>query len=139
MVNNTTNSLIIPRDIYLEMLNYCQEKYPLEACGILAGRANEVFAIYKMTNVEESSVKYRMDAKEQFQVMKDIREKSLSLVAIFHSHPVAPPYPSSTDLSLAFYEDSFYIIISFTDNKITTKAFKIIMQKDVEEIEIIIK
>ncbi len=121
------------------MLNYCKEIYPIEACGILAGTVNEVFAIYKMTNVEESSLRYRLDPKEQFQVMKDVRERNLIITAIFHSHPYAPPYPSSTDLSLAYYEDSFYVIVSFLNNEVKTKAFKIIMQKHIEEIEIIIK
>lgn len=132
-------TLIIHKRIYDEMLNYCKEIYPIEACGILAGTANEVFAIYKMTNVEGSSLRYRLDPKEQFQVMKDIRGKNLIITAIFHSHPFAPPYPSSTDLSLAYYEDSFYVIVSFLNNEVKTKAFKIIMQKHIEEIEIIIK
>lgn len=117
------------------MLAHCREGLPDEACGILAGRGNEVSHIYLMTNAERSPVSYLMDSGEQFRVMRDLRELNLSMVAIFHSHPASAPYPSHKDVSLAFYEDSFYVIVGLTEETPVVKAFSI---KDgaVKEIEI---
>ncbi len=120
------NQLIIPAHIFDEMLAHCREAHPNEACGILAGRGNEVLKIYKMNNIENSPVSYFMDSREQFRVMKDMREKSLSMIAIFHSHPASAAYPSPKDVSLAFYEDAVYVIASLAGKEPEVKAFSII-------------
>ncbi|MBZ0157226.1 MAG: M67 family metallopeptidase [Alphaproteobacteria bacterium] len=106
--------LIIPKDIFDAMLAHCREGYPNEVCGILAGSDGEVLKLYRMTNVEPSPVSYLMDAKEQFAVLKDMREKGLTMLAIFHSHPASPAYPSPKDVSLAFYDDCVYLIIGLS-------------------------
>ncbi len=121
------------------MINYCYACLPNEACGILGGIGPDIKEIYKMTNIENSSVTYMMDPAEQFKIMKIIRMNNLSLTAIFHSHPSSPAYPSPKDTSLAFYEDSFYVIISISDKLPETKAFSIKRQKEIQEVEILIK
>jgi proteasome lid subunit RPN8/RPN11 len=127
--------LILPEQILQEMLVHCKEGYPNEVCGILAGRENEVSKIYKMTNIESSPVSFFMDSGEQFKVMKDMREKNLSMLAIYHSHPSSPIYPSGRDVSLAFYEDAVYVIVGLMDREPVVKAFSI-KNKKIEEIEI---
>ena len=131
-------SLIISKRIYDEMLSHCKEAYPNEACGILAGKGNEASKIYKMTNTEKSPVSYFMDSKEQFKVMKDLREKNLSMLAIFHSHPSSPAYPSAKDLNLAFYEDSIYIIVSLIESEPVMKGY-LIKEGKIKEVTIAVK
>lgn len=117
------------------MIAHCKEGYPNEVCGILAGKGNEVSRLYRMRNVEGSPVSYLMDSKEQFQVMKALRDEGLSMVALFHSHPESPAYPSAKDVELAFYEDSAYVIVSLSGGQTVAKAFSI-LNGAVEEIEI---
>lgn len=119
------NHLIIPEQIFNEMLAHCREGCPSEVCGILAGKDNQVSKIYRMTNAENSPVSYMMDSKEQFKVMKDMRENNLSMVAIYHSHPSSPAYPSQKDVSLAFYDDAVYVIVSLMEDKPNVKAYTI--------------
>lgn len=130
--------LIIPKQIFSEMLAYCKECYPNEACGILAGKENEVSKIYKMTNIEGSPVSYMIDSKEQFQVMKDMRQNTLSMLAIFHSHPTSTAYPSAKDVELAFYDDVVYIIISLLEKKPVVKGYSI-SSADIKEVTLIIE
>ena len=131
----TADDLIIPSHIFNDMLAHCRQGYPNEVCGILAGRDNRVSKLYRMANTENSPVNYMMDSKEQFKVMKDMRENSLSMVAIYHSHPASPPYPSQTDMNLAFYDDAVYIIISLIEDKPVVKAYNI-RGKVEEEVDI---
>lgn len=133
------NKLQIPQKIYEEMINYCKACFPNEACGILGGVGFNIKKIYTITNTENSPVSYMMDASEQFRIMKDMRRNNLSLAAIFHSHPSSPAYPSPKDLDLAFYEDSFYVIVSLMNNAPETRAFIIKRQKEIVEMEILIK
>ncbi|TAL25726.1 MAG: M67 family peptidase [Nitrospirae bacterium] len=130
-----SDKLCIPKGIFEDMLLHCREAYPNEACGILAGKGKEVLKIYKMTNIENSPVSYFMDSREQFKVMKDIRENNLSMLAIFHSHPSSPAYPSAKDLTLASYEDSVYIIVSLMGKEPVAKGYSM-REGKIEEVGI---
>lgn len=130
--------LVVPVSIFDEMLAHCKQGRPNEACGILAGKAGEVSKIYKMTNVENSPVIYEMDSRELFKVTKEIRENRLSLLAIFHSHPATPAYPSKKDISIAFYEDAIYIIISLREETPEVRGFTI-REGAVTEAEVIVR
>jgi len=129
------NELIIPDKLFEEMLGHCRKGYPNESCGILAGKGKQISKVYKMTNSKNSPDLYVMDAKEQFAVMKDIREQNLSMIAIFHSHPDSTAYPSQTDVRLAFYDDAIYVILSLTEKEPVVKAF-LIAEGAIEEVVI---
>ena len=127
--------LFIPADIYNEMLIYCKDHLPDEACGILAGLGEQVTAIHKMTNSDSSPTSYMMDPAEQFIAMKEIRKNGLQIVALFHSHPVSEPKPSQKDRELAFYDDSAYLIVGLESGCPDVKAY-MIKEGDVAEISI---
>jgi proteasome lid subunit RPN8/RPN11 len=129
------NQLVIPRHIFDDMIVFCREGYPCEACGILAGKGCEVSRLYRMRNVENSPVSYLMDSTDQFRVLKELRKNGLSIVALFHSHPSSAAFPSAKDVELAFYEDSAYVIVSLSGRKPSASAF-FIRNGTIEEVEI---
>ncbi len=129
--------LVIPRHLVNEIISHCREVYPNEACGILAGKGRIVQKVYKMINIENSGVSYMMEPGEQFVVMKDIRKQGLEMAAIYHSHPHADAFPSVKDISLAFYSDSLYVVVSLIYEKPVIKAFEI-RAGIVREVEILI-
>lgn len=114
--------LTIVKEIYEEMINHCIDFLPYEACGILAGKG-KVTDIYKIRNIEPSSTSYFMDPLEQLRAMKDIRQKNMDMIAIYHSHPWGNAYPSQKDKELATYE-VYYVIIAI-EPKMDVKAFVI--------------
>ena len=107
--------LRISRHFYEEIIAHCQSKYPKEACGLLAGQAGDVVAIYLMTNVEDSPIGYAMDPKEQLQVEKQMRKQGQRLLGIFHSHTASDAYPSSVDVRLAISPEVSYVLVSLKD------------------------
>lgn len=109
-----TPHLIISRKLLDQVVAHCRSAYPVEACGLLSGTANRAEKMYAMTNVEPSNVSYMMDPGEQFKAMKEMKTNGYRMVAIFHSHPHSPAYPSPKDVSLAFYSDSLYLIIGLS-------------------------
>ncbi len=109
------DEIIVARRFIERIISHGKDAYPDEACGILAGEGNEVRVMYETANSESSPVSYLIDEEEQFRIMKEIREKGMRMVAIYHSHPLSPPYPSPTDISLASYPDAAYVIASFFD------------------------
>lgn len=78
-----------------------------------------------MINIEPSPFSYLMESAEQFRVMTEMRSRSLSMVAIYHSHPSAPACPSLRDIALAFYQEAVYIIVSLTGDETVVKGFGI--------------
>lgn len=120
------DNLILPHNIVEKMISHCKSVYPNEACGILAGKNDTVEKVYEMTNIENSTVSYLMEPKEQFRVMKEMRNIGEKMIAIYHSHPHSSAYPSAKDVKLASYPDSAYIIVSLADKeRLEIKAFEI--------------
>ncbi len=58
---------------------------------------------------------YVMDPREQLRMMDAIDEAGDDLLAIYHSHTRSAAYPSRTDVELAFYPDTLYLIVSIAD------------------------
>ena len=126
--------MIINKADLQSIFEHCNAGYPNEACGILAGRNNEVEKVYLMKNAKPGPDYYEMDPEEQFRVMKDIRDKGLVMVGMFHSHPSGHAYPSSVDVEKAYwpgteipnYPDAIYMIVSLMDrSKPTARGFSI--------------
>ncbi len=118
-------SLRIPARHLDRLIRHARAGAPEEVCGILAGSDDEVIEVFEMVNTEHSPVSYFMDPREQFQVMKAIREKGLRMTAIYHSHPASEAYPSAKDIRLAFYDDVAYVIISLMSDDPVVRAFSI--------------
>jgi proteasome lid subunit RPN8/RPN11 len=126
--------LVIPRYLLNKVISHCQEVYPEEACGILAGKDGVVLKVYKIRNIENSHIRYMMDSKEQFIAMEKIRKEGLDMTAIYHSHPELDPCLSPRDIQLASYPDSAYLIVGLLNNEPKIKVFSI-KEGKVEEVE----
>ena len=55
----------------------------------------------------------------------EIEDSGLELGAIYHSHPRTEPYPSQTDINLAFYPEAVYVIVGLGDGEPDVRAFQI--------------
>jgi [CysO sulfur-carrier protein]-S-L-cysteine hydrolase len=123
---------------YEHILQHCQDEYPNEACGILAGHDGTVEKIYSTSNAEPSPSFYFMDPQEQFRVMKEMRQAGLQLVGIYHSHTGSQAYPSSTDVSLAYYPDAVYVIVTLLDkNNPASRGFTI-REGKITEVKVVV-
>jgi proteasome lid subunit RPN8/RPN11 len=109
--------LVIKKNDLQIIRDHCDREYPNEACGILAGRGNEVKKVYSLASEKPSPAFYRIDSKEQIRVDKEMRDAGMQLVGIYHSHTASPAYPSSTDVELAYYPEAVYVIVSLMDRK----------------------
>ena len=128
--------LKIPSNISSAMLEHAKADFPLECCGILGGKGDEVSHIYRMSNIDKSKITYLMDPAEQMRVFKEMRSLGIELKAIYHSHPNHPAFPSRTDVELAYYPEAVYIIISVNDRKETEIGSFNIMDKNITTADI---
>ena len=56
-----------------------------------------------------------IDAQEQLRVWTELDDADEVVWAIVHSHVASPARPSQTDVGLAYYPDSLYVVCSLTD------------------------
>jgi [CysO sulfur-carrier protein]-S-L-cysteine hydrolase len=108
-------------------------------CGLIAGRDGRPARLYRTTNNDPNPrVRYNVEPLELLNILRDIEDKGWQLLAIYHSHPANEAYPSHTDVSLAYYPDAVYIIVSLAgEDPPPIKAFRIVDSK-VREIDLVI-
>jgi len=105
--------LYLPYHHRTTLIAHARAEAPKEACGILAGRDGRVRRVYRLRNVAlQPETRYQADPEGQLRAFLDMERRGLEMLAIYHSHPTSPAYPSATDLALAYYPDTCYLIIS---------------------------
>jgi proteasome lid subunit RPN8/RPN11 len=128
--------VVVARSLIDEIVAHARDELPNECCGIVAADDGNAVEVFRAVNAEASPVRYGLDPKDQYRIMKEIDDKGWSLGAIYHSHTRSPAYPSQTDVNLAFYPEALYLIVSLVDPAgPDLKAFRIVEGK-IEEAEL---
>jgi [CysO sulfur-carrier protein]-S-L-cysteine hydrolase len=117
----------ISRAFIDEIVQHARDEVPNECCGIVAAKDGSAVKVFRAANAEASPVRYGLDPHDQYRIMKEIEDAGWTLGAIYHSHTASPAYPSQTDVNLAFYPDSLYLIVSLQDSETPdVRAFRIV-------------
>lgn len=94
---------------------------PNEACAILLyrqeGQTLAVREILLAENSAKSPVMFSISGEELIRAYAESERKGLD-VAIFHSHPLSAPYPSSTDLKYMEVNPVPWVIYSNSDDEV---------------------
>jgi len=98
-----------------DLVDHAIRDLPNECCGLIAGRGGTAVRLHPATNSEGSPFMYVMDPREQMELMDAIDESGDDLLAIYHSHTRSAAFPSRTDVELAFFPDTLYLIVSIAD------------------------
>ncbi|MFQ5934635.1 MAG: Mov34/MPN/PAD-1 family protein [Dehalococcoidia bacterium] len=124
----------LPKKYANEIVAHAREDAPNECCGILAGTDGRVEKLYRTKNAEQSPVKYAIDPNDMFQAYKEAEERGWEFIAFYHSHTFSEPYPSPTDVRLATWPDSLYILVSLRNaENPEIRAFHIVDGRITEE------
>ena len=121
-----------------QIVTHARSEMPLEACGLLGGQAGEVRRVYPTVNVLHSPTRYEIDPHELIAALQDMKDQGWGPdpLAIYHSHPQGPEIPSQTDIALAGYPDSVYIIVAHLDRPTPSLRGFYIIQGEVQKVEL---
>jgi [CysO sulfur-carrier protein]-S-L-cysteine hydrolase len=125
----------IPRALIDEIVAHAREEAPNECCGMIASRDGEAVQVHRARNAAASPLRYELDGMEQYRIQTAIEDAGLDLGAIYHSHTRSEPYPSQTDVNLAFYPDSLYVIVGVAAEEPEVRAYRIV-EKQISEAEL---
>ena len=116
--------LALSKKQWEEMHTHVARQLPFEACGLLAGKNDQVAKVLIVRNQTQSPVRYVMDPYEQLKAFTWIESHDLDLLGIFHSHPTGPETASATDIAEATYE-VVYLIWSLSGGIWKARGFNI--------------
>lgn len=105
----------LPRALADELISHAVADLPNECCGMIGGRDGVATSVHRATNIEASPFMYVMEPREQLRLMDSIDDAGDDLLAIYHSHTRSAAYPSRTDVELAFFGQTIYVIVSLAD------------------------
>lgn len=112
-LNHRTCGVIqLKPDHWEKMRSDVNDRAPEEACGLVAGLDDSSTAVFPITNLLHSQVRYRMDPQEQLVAFQWIDDHDWTLLAIYHSHPQGPHGPSRSDVAETTYPGVIYLIWS---------------------------
>ena len=98
---------------------HARAEYPNEACGLIAGTAAAstgglATRWHATRNRAASSLRYEIHPDDLLRVLLAIDDAGEAIWAVVHSHVRSPARPSPTDVSLAFYPDALYVLVSLS-------------------------
>jgi [CysO sulfur-carrier protein]-S-L-cysteine hydrolase len=115
----------ISRELYDQIVAHARADAPNECCGMIASRDGEAVQVYPALNAAASPLRYEIDGAEQYRIQMAIDDSGHDLGAIYHSHTRSAPYPSQTDINLAFYPEALYVIVGVAGEEPEVRAFQI--------------
>ena len=117
---------VLERKYADKVIAQAREEAPNECCGVLGGRDGRVEKLFRAVNAEKSPYRYNVDPRDLLRIYRECDAKGWDFLAIYHSHTHTEAFPSPTDVRLAAWPDSTYIIVSLADpENPVLRAFRI--------------
>ena len=118
----TPRRVELPDDIRVAIVEHARRDYPNEACGIVIGSAHvgeggRALRFEPARNAAASPYRYEIDSADLLRLTLDADDANEAFWAIVHSHVRSPARPSPTDIGLAFYPDSLYVLVSLSESE----------------------
>lgn len=120
--------LRLDRTAFDEICGLAFREYPLEMCGLIAGRpdSDQADLFYACRNTAESAKLYTLDPKDFMRAERDADDRDLEINGVVHSHTHSEPYPSPTDVELAPDPDWHYVIVSLKRDAPELRSYRIV-------------
>ncbi|WP_053217519.1 Mov34/MPN/PAD-1 family protein [Virgibacillus senegalensis] len=118
-------TIYLPARLKEKMIQHTRECLPYETCGLLSGTTNRVSSIWKLESEIKHRYRYFVSKDTVDKTMKDIQSKQEQVLAIYHSHPTAPPVPSKEDILHHPEPHICMLIVSLQAKSTTWKGYTI--------------
>ncbi|HEY6013167.1 MAG TPA: M67 family metallopeptidase [Candidatus Limnocylindrales bacterium] len=112
----------LPAGIREAVIAQARAAYPNEMCGLIigdrpAGEGGRALRFEPARNKAASPYRYEIDPDDLLRLTIATDEADEVFWGIVHSHTHSPAVPSPTDVGLAFYPDSLYLLVSLAEDQ----------------------
>jgi proteasome lid subunit RPN8/RPN11 len=116
----------IPQALIDQIVAHARADAPNECCGMVASEDGRAVRVFEATNAAASPLRYEIEPRDQLRIQNEIDDAGWDLGAIYHSHTRSAPYPSQTDINLAFYPEALYIIVGVAGDEPEVRTYRIV-------------
>ncbi len=116
----------IGRDLLDQIIQHARAEAPNECCGMVASENGRAVEVYPAVNAAASPLRYEIEPADQYRIEMAIDDAGRDLGAIYHSHTRSEPYPSQTDVNLAFHPHALYVIVGLASDEPDVRAYRIV-------------
>lgn len=104
-------TLRLTPELRAAVIAHCRAEHPIEACGILAGRADHPTRHVPLVNVLADQHRFAVDPDQQLAVYAELDAAGEDPVVLYHSHTTCPAVPSGMDRAAATDPHAHYLIV----------------------------
>jgi proteasome lid subunit RPN8/RPN11 len=128
--------LVVSRQAFDQLVALAYDRYPEEACGLIAGPPGDATAVefYPCRNAAASARVYTIDPKDHLRADRDAEGRGLEINGVMHSHTHTDAYPSPTDVQQAPDPGWHYVIVSLRQEAPVTRSYRIVDGAITEEV-----
>ena len=117
----------LPDRIRAALIAHARAEYPNEMCGLIvgdrpAGVGGRALRFEPTRNTAASPYRYEIDPDDLLRLTIATDDSDEVFWGIAHSHTHTPAVPSPTDVNLAFYPDSLYLLVSLADDQVDART-----------------
>jgi proteasome lid subunit RPN8/RPN11 len=115
-------SVDLPLALADALIAHARSEYPNEMCGLIVGdrpaaEGGRPLRWEPARNKAASPYRYEIDPADLLRLTLETEDADEVFWAIVHSHVRSPARPSPTDVGLAFYPDSLYVLVSLGEDE----------------------
>jgi [CysO sulfur-carrier protein]-S-L-cysteine hydrolase len=131
----TNSPFQVARQAFAALVGEAYDRYPEEACGLLAGHPgrNDAEVFYPCANTTRSGRVYTINPRDHLRAERDAEDRGLEIIGVVHSHTHTEPYPSATDVAQAPDPAWHYVIVSLKREAPEIRSYRIVDEKITEE------
>ena len=116
------SSVDLPSAIRDQLVASARGEYPNEMAGLIVGdrpaaEGGRALRWETTRNKAASPYRYEIDPDDLLRLTIATDDADEVFWAIVHSHTHTPAVPSPTDVGLAFYPDSLYLLVSLSEDE----------------------
>ena len=114
--------VVLPTAIRAAIVAGARAEDPNESCGLIIGdrpaaHGGRALRYEPTRNAAASPYRYEIAADDLYRLTVATDDADETFWAIVHSHTHTPAVPSPTDIGLAFYPDTLYLLVSLAPDQ----------------------
>jgi proteasome lid subunit RPN8/RPN11 len=119
--------LHVRAEVLDEIERHARGEFPYECCGLLIGTGERLEHAVRARNDRRSPTRYLVRPEDHFAAIRLARQMRLAVLGAYHSHPGAPPVPSTADRADAQGAGFLYLIAALdgADSRATCAVWRL--------------
>ena len=126
--------LRLPSRLRRDLIAAARARPDEEVCGLVAGKGGRAVELLPVENRLHRPDAFDMEPAALIDAMRRIRQSGRELIAIYHSHPDGPPYPSPTDLAENQYPETVHLVIGRERERWRLRGFR--LDREIAELDL---